>query len=96
MPKKNTRVKNSKSKPQESDNVFFLKLVFYFVIGTQWLRLVDPEMTTQVPIPFGLLLGLVFASHDHFNIDRKIEYAVLLVASFIGYWIHGGILFIVL
>jgi hypothetical protein len=88
--------KRKHEKFKEADNVFFLKLVLYFVMGTLWMRLVDSELTTQVPLPVGLMIGLVFASHDHFNIDRKIEYAVLLVSTFIGYWFQGGIVVTVL
>jgi hypothetical protein len=35
-------------------------------------------------LPIGLILGIIFSAHDHFRIDRKIEYAVLLVAALLG------------
>ena len=66
---------------QELDSVFFLKIVMYLVLGSAYVRLVNPSLTEQIPIPVGLLLGLVFVSHDHFRIDRKIEISVLLVAA---------------
>lgn len=86
-----SRTRKSKKSETESDGAYFLKLTLYLIIGSQWLRLVDPEMTRQIPIPLGLIVGLVFASHEHFKIDRKIEYAILLLAMFIGFWTQMGI-----
>lgn len=76
---------------QETDGSYFLKLVLYLIIGAQWLRFVDPGMTRQIPIPVGLIIGVLFASHEHFKIDRKIEYGLLLVAMFVGFWTHQGL-----
>lgn len=75
----------------ESDSGYLLKIVMYLIIGSQWVRIVDPASHTQIPIPVGFIIGLLFASHDHFKIDRKIEYAVLTVAMFIGFWIQTGL-----
>jgi len=68
----------------ELDGVFLLKLVLYVVLGSLWLKIHSSNLTTGVPIPVGFLVGLLFASHDHFQIDRKVEYAVLVVAALIG------------
>lgn len=85
-PKKRT----TKAKPrQESDSAYVLKLVLYMVLGSIWLKIGDD--TSQIPIPVGFVIGLLFAMHDHFQIDRKIEYALLLVAAFIGFWLPIGI-----
>ncbi len=79
-----------KPKAAETDSAYFLKLVMYLILGSQWLRIESlPEWS--IPIPLGLLIGLVFASHDHFKIDRKIEYALLLVATFVAFWLPMGI-----
>lgn len=79
---------NKKPTPQtEPDSVFFLKIVVYFIIGVQWVRLVglgDAEQS-EFAIPVGLLFGVILARHDHFAIDRKIEYAVLLIAAVLSY-----------
>jgi len=80
-----TKKKNSN---QELDSVYLLKLVLYMIIGTQWLRITTGG--TEIPIPFGLIIGLLFASHDHFKIDRKIEYAMLLAATFVAFWLPLG------
>ena len=75
----------------ELDSVYLLKLVLYLIVGAQWIRLVNTAGTAQVPIPIGLIVGFLFAAHDHFKIDRKIEYAVLLIAMFVGFWSQVGI-----
>jgi hypothetical protein len=85
------RKSSSVNSKKELDGVYVLKLVMYLVIGSQWLRLTDSDMTTQIPLPIGLLFGGFFAGHEHFQIDRKIEYAVLLVACLIGFWSQTGL-----
>lgn len=89
-----TKQKHSKGPgrtAQELDGVYFLKLVLYLVVGAQWIRFTDASGSSQIPIPIGLIIGILFAAHDHFQIDRKIEYAVLLVAMFIGFWSQIGV-----
>ncbi|MDQ2973133.1 MAG: hypothetical protein M3Q79_01455 [bacterium] len=82
----------SKVSAKESDSEYFLKLTMYMIIGSQWIRIERfPEW--QIPIPYGLLIGLWFASRDHFQIDRKIEYAILLTATMVGFWLPIGIRF---
>jgi hypothetical protein len=82
--------KRIQKKQQETDSAFFLKLVLFLIVGSLWVKISYSE-SSQLPIPIGLLLGLLFASHDHFQIDRKIEYALLLVAALIGFWLPVGI-----
>jgi hypothetical protein len=78
-----------KNQNQELDSVYLLKLVMYLIVGSQWLKIVT-KSGVQIPIPVGAIVGIMFAAHDHFRIDRKIEYAVLLVAMFIGFWVPLG------
>jgi len=66
-------------KKTEPDSVFFLKLVIYFLLGVMWLQ-VDYRGEV-IPLPFGLIVGAFLAHHEHFMIDRKIEFAVLLLAT---------------
>ena len=86
--KKKTR---TQARLAEPDSAFLLKIVLYMIIGSQWVRLVNPEYTSQIPIPLGFIIGVLFATHEHFKIDRKIEYAVLLVAMFVGFWVQTGL-----
>ena len=77
-------------KSNELDSVYVLKLVMYLIIGTLWVRI--QHGTMNIPLPIGLVLGWVFAMHDHFKIDRKIEYAILLVAMLVGFWSQIGLI----
>ncbi len=77
--------------PVELDSVYVLKLVMYLIIGTLWLRIGRAD-GSNIPIPIGLVIGFLFAAHDSFKIDRKIEYAVLLVAMLIGFWSQIGLM----
>lgn len=76
-------------KTGELDSVYVLKLVMYLIIGTLWVRI--EHGAASIPIPVGLLIGVLFAMHDHFKIDRKIEYALLLVAMLVGFWSQIGL-----
>jgi hypothetical protein len=71
--------KAKKSIAAETDNAYFLKILVYFVLGTIWIK-----VNGYVVFPVGLLLGVIIAQHEHFVIDRKIEYAVLIVAAVLG------------
>lgn len=75
----------------EWDSVFILKLVLFLILGSQWLYIIDGTKEGQLSFPIGAVIGLAFALHDHFKIDRKIEFAVILVAMFVGYWLPMGI-----
>ncbi|HJP96199.1 MAG TPA: hypothetical protein VJ843_02400 [Candidatus Saccharimonadales bacterium] len=74
----------------EMDSVFFLKLVLYLVLGSVWVK-VSHGNNMSLPLPVGLIAGLFFTAHEHFQIDRKIEYAILLVAMFVGYLAPFGL-----
>jgi len=86
-----TKQKRTRTGAQELDSVYMLKLVLYLIVGAQWLRFESPGRGTEIPIPVGLIVGMLFAAHDHFKIDRKIEFAVLLVAMFVGFWTQVGV-----
>jgi hypothetical protein len=90
--KKRTSPKKTalKSWSVEPDSTFFLKLVVFLILGSQWIY-IESYPDWQIPIPVGLILGLVFATHEHFQIDRKIEYAVLLIATFAAFWLPLGL-----
>jgi ABC-type dipeptide/oligopeptide/nickel transport system permease component len=81
------------SQKQELDSIYFLKLVLYFVLGALWVQFTYDQ--TPIPLPFGLLLGLYFAHHDHFRIDRKIEFAILLASSILSFVFPIGFVLII-
>jgi uncharacterized transporter YbjL len=76
--------KNKKPSAKELDGVYVLKLVLYVLLGSLWLKIHSVDLTTGIPLPIGLVIGLIFASHEHFAIDRKVEYAVLVLAALVG------------
>lgn len=82
MAKKKQTVAKRKN---ETDGAYLLKLALYVVLGSLWLKIDKSGSSFQIPIPVGLLIGLAFTSHEHFRIDRKIEYAVLVVAALFGF-----------
>jgi hypothetical protein len=87
---KRKTAKRSKSALSEPDSAFFLKAVIFLILGSQWIY-IESGNEWQIPIPVGLIIGLVFATHEHFQIDRKIEYVVLLFATFISFWLPIGL-----
>ncbi|HSE29576.1 MAG TPA: hypothetical protein VLA77_03255 [Candidatus Saccharimonadales bacterium] len=87
----------AKQKPQknETDSIYFLKLVLYILAGSFWLRFSEPLQIGDWiigAVPVGLVIGLIFAHHDHFQLDRKVEYAVLLIATIISFFLPTGII----
>lgn len=88
-------MQKTKNKTNEPDSLYFLKLVLYVMAGSFWLRFSEPLQIGDFYIhalPIGLVIGLVFARHDHFQLDRKIEYAVLLIATIVSFFLPTGII----
>jgi hypothetical protein len=78
-------------RPQgELDGVYLLKLLLYVLLGSMWIKLSKGD-SIGISIPIGLIIGLIFASHEHFQIDRKIEYAALVIAMLFGYFAPYGL-----
>jgi hypothetical protein len=63
----------------EYDSVYFLKILLYLILGSVW-----GLFGGHRELPIGLLLGLAMVQHESLQIDRKIEYAVLLIAAVLG------------
>lgn len=86
--------KSKKQTVAEPDSVYFLKLVLYMVLGSFWLKFAAPLQLGDFMVhgfPLGLIVGLFFASHDHFQIDRKIEYAILILVTIVTFFLPAGI-----
>lgn len=86
--------KAKKQTGNEPDSVYFLKLVLYVVLGSFWLKFATPLQIGDFMIhgfPLGLIVGLIFASHDHFRVDRKIEYAILVLVTIVTFFLPAGI-----
>lgn len=82
--------KGNKVSSDTFDGVYLLKLMLYLLLGSVWLK-VSKGSHGSVPVPVGLLVGLVFTLHEHFQIDRKIEYAIMLVAMLFGFFAPYGL-----
>lgn len=80
--------RQSKQSAGDSDFVYILKLILYFIIGTQWFRLTKGSIT--IPIPIGFMIGVLLARTDRFGTDRKIDYAILVVSTALGFWMPIG------
>jgi hypothetical protein len=93
---KHKRVAKTKY-PKQADNsdsnfdgVYLLKMTLYLLMGSIWVK-ISSGSDVDVPIPIGLIIGLAFTLHEHFQIDRKIEYALLLAAMLFGYFAPYGL-----
>lgn len=67
------------AKAKEADSTYFLKILLYVVMGLIWL-----QFDGRTVFPLGLLIGFAMAQHERFQIDRKVEYAVVLIAAVVA------------
>lgn len=82
------KIKTKKSS-KNNEAIYILKLVLYLILGSQWLRITKGSVT--VPLPLGVILGLLLARTDRLSFDRKMAYAILLLSMFVGYWLPIGL-----
>lgn len=87
------KVKKLKKIQSESNSTYLLKILLFFILGTFWIRLVDFKIGSlgNVSLPIGFFIGLLLANHEHFQIDRKMEYLILIVATFVSYFLPMGL-----
>jgi ethanolamine transporter EutH len=86
--------KNKKNLLGETDSAFLLKIVLYIILASVWVKFQEPIDIGFIGlngIPIGLFIGLLVARQDKFQIDRKIEYVVLIVMTIVTYFIPAGI-----
>ncbi|MDZ7744925.1 MAG: hypothetical protein U5K77_04195 [Candidatus Saccharibacteria bacterium] len=88
-PKKHSKTSNNQ------DSVFVLKILLYLLLGMQWVWFVDALGNVVFLLPFGPALGLLFASHEHFSLDRKLDYTVLLLSGAVSFLLGVGFYFTV-
>lgn len=79
----------------ESDSTYFLKLILVVLLGMLWLKFSEPlQMGSLIltGIPLGLMAGvLIVSKFEHFQFDRKIWYAILVIVTVISYFVPAGI-----
>lgn len=85
-----TPTKSKKAASASFEGVYFLKMVLYLLLGSIWIKASNGD-SIDIGVPVGLIVGLAFTLHEHFQIDRKIEYAILLVAMLFGYFAPYGL-----
>lgn len=68
-----------KSAQTEYDSVYFLKILLYLVLASTWV-----SFGSHKYLPLGLIIGLLLVQRERFQIDRKVEYALLLVGAVLG------------
>lgn len=84
-------MKKQQQRAKESDSAYVLKLILYIFLGSLWLRVGVNNSDWFVPMPLGFVVGLLLTSHEHFRIDKKIEYAILVCVMFISFFLPFGI-----
>ena len=92
--KKHATAKEKSSLTNEADSEYLLKIVLYVILGSLWLGFRQPINIGPLVIhgfPLGLIIGLLFASHDKFQIDRKIAYAILIIMTVITSFLPASI-----
>lgn len=63
----------------ETDGAYLLKVLLYLVVGLIWV-----QYERQSVFPLGLVVGFLFTRHEHFKLDRRMEYVILIFASIIA------------
>ncbi|MFZ1249534.1 MAG: hypothetical protein WAQ24_04395 [Candidatus Saccharimonadales bacterium] len=79
------------SSATDQEGVYILKLALYVIVGSLWVKVTKSGSNLHVPIPIGLIIGLIFTARERFRMDRKIEYAVLVVAALFGFLAPYGL-----
>ncbi|MGB4967344.1 MAG: hypothetical protein WBO35_04040 [Candidatus Saccharimonadales bacterium] len=82
---KKAKQNKNRSQNNDFDGAFLLKLTLFVILGTLWVKVTKTGSSLHIPVPVGLIIGLLFSMHEHFKVDRKIEYAVLVVAALFGF-----------
>lgn len=89
------RPKRYVEKIYESDSTYFLKLVACVLLGMLWLGFAQPLSWYGISlggIPLGMLIGLLLVRQfEKHQSNRKIWYAILLVATIISQFMPAGI-----
>ncbi len=69
----------SSTNQTEYDSVYFLKILLFLVLSSTWVAFNGHKY-----LPAGLIAGLILVQRERFQIDRKIEYAIMLIGAVLG------------
>ena len=73
----------------ESDFAFLIKSALYLILGTVWIGWGGLRW-----IPIGVIVGFGFSKIEVLRINRKIEYALLVVGALLGLFGLGLTIFL--
>lgn len=83
------------ARPFETDGLYLLKLILVILLGSFWIKFGTPLVWQGVAIyafPVGVLAGLLLIrTLEHFQSDRKIWYAMLIVIGIVSALNPAGI-----
>lgn len=94
MVKKQKKQRWRNTRMPETDGVFLLKLVLYIALSTFWIKFGQPLHMGSIVLnglPVGFLVGLIIATKEKRQINRKIAYSVLVVITILCYFFPAGI-----
>lgn len=103
MPAKTNRKKTGRTKravrrlkqPFETDGLYLFKLILVILLGSFWVKFGEPVVWSHITVyavPVGVMVGLVLIrTLEHFQTDRKIWYAILIMIGIISALSPAGI-----
>lgn len=72
-------MKQKNTRSLGKDLIFLVKAALYLLLGTVWVAFGGHRF-----VPIGLIVGFLFSQVEFLRIDRKIEYALLVVGALFG------------
>lgn len=81
--------KSTRKRFYESDFTFLIKSALYLILGTVWIGWGGLRW-----IPVGVIVGFGFSKIEVLRINRKIEYALLVVGALLGLFGLGLTIFL--
>ncbi len=81
--------KSTRKRFYESDFAFLIKSALYLILGTVWIGWGGLRW-----IPIGVIAGFGFSKIEVLRINRKIEYALLVVGALLGLFGLGLTIFL--
>ncbi len=76
--------KQKQTKFHESDIAFLIKSALYLILGTVWISWGGYRW-----LPIGVIVGFGLSKIEVLRINRKIEYALLVVGALFGLYSLG-------
>jgi hypothetical protein len=78
------KTKTKLQKYKESDLHLIIKLALYLILGTFWISVDGHKI-----IPAGVVIGFFVSKMEFFRVNKKVEYALLLVGALFGLFGRG-------